>query len=64
MDRFLAEKRSERSAKIACIIFSSSLVGLYSHILLDKPEMGDQELAIVLGNLLKYSLMDFDAFAE
>lgn len=64
MDRFRAEKRNERSADIACTIFSSSLVGLYTHILFEMPDMSEHELAIVLGNLLKHSLMDFDAFAE
>ena len=64
LDRFRAEKRNERSADIACTIFSSSLVGLYTHILFEMPDMSEHELAIILGNLLKYSLMDFDAFAE
>ncbi len=64
MDRFCAEKRSRRSADIACTIFSSSLVGLYTHILYDKPDIKEEELAIIMGNLLKYALMDFDAFAE
>lgn len=63
-DRFKAEKGNPRNASIACTIFSASLVDLYTHILFDMPEVTEQELSIIMGNLLKYALFDFHAFAE
>lgn len=64
MGRFRAEKGNTPSASIACTIFSSSLIGLYTHLLFDMPEVTEHEFSIVMGNLLKYSLFDFQAFAE
>ena len=64
MGRFKAEKGDTPSASIACVIFSSSLIGLYTHFLFDMPEINEHEFSIILGNLLKYSLFDFHAFAE
>lgn len=64
MERFRVEKGNARSAGIACTIFSSSLVGLYTHFLFDMPKVTNHEFSIILGNLLKYSLFDFQAFAE
>lgn len=64
MDRFQAEKGNERSAGIACTIFSASLVGLYTHLLFDLPDVTVHEFSIIMGNLLKYSLFDFQAFAN
>lgn len=64
MGRFRAEQGSARAAGIASTIFSSSLIGMYRHWLFDMPELSEQEFAIILGNMLKYSLFDFQAFAE
>ena len=64
MGRFRAEKGDNASAGIACTIFSSSLIGLYNHFLFDMPDITDREFSIIMGNLLKYSLFDFHAFAE
>ena len=64
MGRFRLEKGDTPSAGIACTIFSSGLVGLYTHLLFDMPDVTDHEFSIILGNLLKYSLFDFQAFAE
>lgn len=64
MGRFRAEKGDTPGAGIACTIFSSSLIGLYTHLLFDMPNVTEQEFSIILGNLLKYSLFDFQAFAE
>lgn len=64
MGRFRAEKGDNPSASIACTIFSSSLIGLYNHFLFDMPDVTEHELSIIMGNLLKYSLFDFQAFAE
>lgn len=64
MGRFRAEKGDNPSTGIACTIFSSSLIGLYNHFLFDMPDVTEHEFSIVMGNLLKYSLFDFQAFAE
>lgn len=64
MGRFRAEKGDNPSAGIACTIFSSSLIGLYNHFLFDMPDVTEHEFSIIMGNLLKYSLFDFQAFAE
>lgn len=64
MDRFRAEKGNTPSAGIACTIFSSALVGLFTHLLFDMPDVTDYEFSIIMGNLLKYSLYEFQAFAE
>lgn len=64
MDRFRAEKGDTHSAEIACTIFSSALIGLYTKYLFDMPNITERELSIIMGNLLKYSLSDFQAFAE
>lgn len=64
MGRFRAEKGDNPSAGIACTIFSSSLIGLYHHFLFDMPSVTAHDFSIVMGNLLKYSLFDFQAFAE
>ena len=64
MGRFRAEKGDTSSAGIACTIFSSGLIGLFNHFLFDMPEITEREFSIIMGNLLKYSLFDFQAFAE
>lgn len=64
MGRFRAEKGDTPNAGIACTIFSSALVGLFTHFLFDMPDVTEHEFSIVMGNLLKYSLYDFQAFAE
>jgi len=64
LGRFRAEKGNSHSAGIACTIFSSSLVGLYAYYLFEMPQMSERELSIILGNLLKYSLFDFQSFTK
>ena len=64
MGRFRAEKGDNPSAGVACTIFSSSLIGLYNYFLFDMPDVSEHEFSIIMGNLLKYSLFDFQAFAE
>lgn len=64
LGRFQAEKGNTSSAGIACTIFSASLVALYTHFLFDMPDVTQHEFSIIMGNLLKYSLFDFQAFAE
>lgn len=64
MGRFRAEKGDTPSAGIACTIFSSALIGLYTHMLFDLPNVTEQEFSIIMGNLLKYSLFDFQAFTR
>ena len=63
MERFRAEMQDDASAAIACTIFSSALIGLYTHFLFDAPDISEEKFSIILGNLLKYSLYDFRAFA-
>ena len=55
--------QDDASAAIACTIFSSALIGLYTHFLFDAPDISEEKFSIILGNLLKYSLYDFRAFA-
>lgn len=64
MGRFRAEKGDNPSAGVACTIFSSGLIGLYNYFLFDMPDVSEHEFSIIMGNLLKYSLFDFQAFAE
>jgi AcrR family transcriptional regulator len=63
-DSFRAEKGDNSSADIACTIFSSSLIGLYTLFLFDNPQMTERDLSIILINLARFSLYDFEAFAE
>ena len=63
MERFRAEMQDDASAAIACTIFSSALIGLYTHFLFDAPDISEEKFSIILGNRLKYSLYDFRAFA-
>lgn len=62
MDSFRAEKGNTPSADIACTIFSSGMIGLYTLFLFDAPKVSEQEFALVLGNLVKFSLYEFEAF--
>ena len=64
INRFLTEKGSARSASLACTVFSSALVGLYTHYLFVLPDISEQELSIILGNLLHYSLFDFQSLSD
>ena len=64
LGRFWVEKGDARGAGIACTLFATGLIGLYTHFLFDMPDVTEQEFSIILGNLLKYSLFDFQAFAE
>lgn len=61
MERFQAEHRNGRNAKLACTIFSSSLIGIFTDFLFDANDMTDSETAVIMGNLLRYALLEFDA---
>ena len=63
-DSFRAAKGDNSGADIACTIFSSGLIGLYTQFLFDGPQVTERELAIILVNLARFSLFDFEAFAE
>lgn len=63
-DSFRAEKGDNPSAEIACTIFSSSLLGLYTLFLFDEPRVTERELSVILINLARFSLFDFEALAE
>ena len=61
---FRAVKGDNPSAEIACTIFSSSLIGLYTLFLFGEPQVTEQELSVILINLARFSLFDFEALAE
>lgn len=61
---FRAAKGDNPSAEIACTIFSSSLIGLYTIFLFGDPQVTERELSIILINLARFSLFDFEALAE
>ncbi len=63
-DSFRAAKGDTPSAEIACTIFSSSLIGLYTLFLFGDPQVTEQELSVILINLARFSLFDFEALAE
>ena len=62
LKRFETEKKNKKSAEIACALFSSGLIGIYSYIIYHMPDIDEVQLAIIIGNLLRYSLVEFDAF--
>ena len=57
--KFKKEKGDSRNAEIACVIFSSSLIGLFKYFIFKNPKLTNNELSIMLGNTLKYSLFEF-----
>jgi len=61
---FRTVKGDNPSAEIACTIFSSSLIGLYTLFLFGDPQVTEQELSVILINLARFSLFDFEALAE
>ena len=61
---FRTVKGDNPSAEIACTIFSSSLIGLYTLFLFGEPQVTEQELSVILINLARFSLFDFEALAE
>lgn len=63
-DRFHAEVGGGRRADMACTIFTSALIGLYTWYIAELPDLSEREFSIILGNLLKYSLCDLHAFTE
>ncbi len=63
-DSFRAAKGDTPSAEIACTIFSSSLIGLYTLFLFGEPQVTEGELSVILINLARFSLFDFEALAE
>lgn len=64
LNRFLLEKGNTRTAAVACTIFSSCVLGLYTHYLFNDPKIDAQELILILGNVTKFSLFDFKAFGD
>lgn len=62
-DNFRNAKGSNAGADIACTIFSSSLIGLYTLYLFDEAPVTERELAIALVNLARFSLYEFEALA-
>ena len=60
-DRFLREKQDEKSAGLACAIFSSTLIGIYRHFIFEEPDISKEDFKLILGNTFKFALMDFQA---
>lgn len=60
-DRFIKEKGDNRSAGLACAIFSSTLIGIYRYFIFEAPDLSKENFALILGNTFKYALMDFQA---
>lgn len=56
--KFKKEKGDSKNTEIACVIFSSTLIGLYKYFLFKNPAMTREELSIILGKTLKYSLLE------
>lgn len=61
---FVAEKGDPFAADIACTIFSSAAIGLFSRYVFGMESLSPDVFAIMLGNLLKYCLFDFQAFTQ
>ena len=61
---FRTVKGDNPSAEIACTIFSSGLIGLYTLFLFGEPQVTERELSVILINLARFSLFDFEALAE
>ena len=61
---FTAEKGDPLAAEAACTIFSSAAIGLFTKYVFGALNLTPDTLSVILGNLLKYSLSDFQAFAE
>lgn len=59
---FDPEKDDMRSAQLSSTIFSSAMVGVYTHFIFEQPDLTEREMAIILGNLFKYVLLDCGAF--
>ena len=64
IQRFLEVYGSPHSAHLACAVFSSSLVGLYTHFLFQLPQISEESLSAMLGSLLRYAMFDFRAVAD
>jgi AcrR family transcriptional regulator len=60
-NRFLREKHDQKSAGLACAIFSSTLIGIYRYFIFEAPDITKENFALILGNTFKYALMDFQA---
>lgn len=63
LGRFEEEQGDARAADIACTIFSSALVGLFTYFIFDMPDVTERDFSIIIGNLFKYALLDFQSFA-
>ncbi len=61
---FMTEKGDPLAAEAACTIFSSAAIGLFTKYVSGALILTPDAFSIILGNLLKYSLFDFHAFAK
>ena len=64
LNRYVSEKGNDRIAPVACTIFSSCVLGLDTHFLFRAPEMTTRNLCLIVGNITKFALFDFNAFAD
>ncbi|MCR5082450.1 MAG: TetR/AcrR family transcriptional regulator [Parasporobacterium sp.] len=62
LPKFKQEKGNLRNAEIACTLFSSALIGFFRYYIFKNNKITNNELAIMLGNTLKYALYDFNTF--
>lgn len=62
LNRFILEKGNERTAAVACTLFSSCVLGLYTKFLFGELSIDERELTLILGNITKFALFDFKAF--
>ena len=58
-NRFIKEKGDPKSADLACSIFASTLIGIYTHFIFNDPEISREDFALILGNTFKYAQQDF-----
>ena len=64
LNRFILEKGNDRTATVACTLFSSCVLGLYRHFLFCDPNIDERELTLIVGNITKFALFDFKAFED
>lgn len=58
---FMEEKGDPLTAEAACTIFTSATIGLFTKYVLGALTLTPDAFAMILGNLLKYSLSEFQA---
>lgn len=61
---FMTIKGDPLSAEAACTIFSSAAIGLFTKYVLGTLTLTPEAFSIILGNLLKYSLSNFQSATE